>query len=179
MAYTRDDYRKDLEIIRFGADGPELVEAQMRVKLYEAGRYEQLNALVDRGSEEDRAHDRLMDQLQKIDDDVSKSMQAWLNTPSNEHELQQQRHDEYVRKRNDAERQKAQLERDYYDRYYPSKSGGSVSGKLIGILMFIGGLAIPIGSCMQYGWDAPAGALWGFVVAAVGAFVFLINCDIN
>lgn len=173
MSYTREDYRRDLQILSLGAKGVEATEAQLRVRLYEAGRYEQLNALVNQKSEPEIAHDRLLQQMQRIDDDVFQSLQLWLNTPSNDHKLFQQRKGQYDQKRAAAEEQKARL-KDAYEQKYYSQKGGNITAKVIGVLMVIGGLAIPLGSCACYGWDAPVGTLWGFVIAAIGAFTYLM-----
>lgn len=173
MSYSREDYRRDLQILSLGAKGVEATEAQLRVRLYEAGRYDQLNALVNQKSESEIAHDRLLQQMQRIDDDVFQSLQLWLNTPSNDHKLFQQRKEQYDQKRAAAEEQKARLKEAYEEKYY-SKKGGNITAKAIGVLMVIGGLAIPLGSCACYGWDAPVGTLWGFVIAAIGAFTYLM-----
>lgn len=52
--YTREDYLHDLQILRFGAQGVEAMEAQARVRLYEAGRYSQLETLIEKQNEASR-----------------------------------------------------------------------------------------------------------------------------
>lgn len=174
MSYSREDYRRDLQILSLGAKGVEATEAQLRVRLYEAGRYDQLNALVNQKSESEIAHDRLLQQMQRIDDDVFQSLQLWLNTPSNDHKLFQQRKEQYDQKRAAAEAQKAQLKEEYERKYY-SQKGGSTALKVVGALMFLGGLAFLLGSCATHGIDAPLSVLWWPVIAAVGAFLYLLG----
>lgn len=171
MSYTREDYRRDLQILNLGAKGVEATEAQLRVRLYEAGRYDQLNTLVNQKSEDEITHDRLLQQLQRIDDDVFQSLQLWLNTPSNDHKLFQQRMEQYDQKRAAAEEQKARLKAAYEKKY--SQKEGSTTLKVIGVLMFLGGTAFLLGSCATHGIDAPLSVLWWPIIAAVGAFLYL------
>lgn len=52
--YTKEDYLTDLQLLRFGAQGVEAMEAQARVRLYEAGRYSQLETLIEKQNEAGR-----------------------------------------------------------------------------------------------------------------------------
>ena len=82
MAYTQDDYLKDLMTIKLG-DGYEKMEAQARVKLYEAGRYTQLNTLIAEQNKEntDLDYELYERQAEQIDKQINTAMQIWLNTP--------------------------------------------------------------------------------------------------
>ena len=116
MAYTRDDYLKDLAIVKLG-DGFEKMDAEMRVKLYEAGRYTQLNALLkeDEDSfEDDREYNILQSQLEQIDWQISMAMRIWLNTPSGEHDLWNEHHQLWLKTKAEGEAKKAQLEKEYW-----------------------------------------------------------------
>lgn len=174
MPYTKEDYKRDLQIVALGSSGPEKFEAEMRIRFYEAGRYDQLNALLYAQNEAEIDFNRLMDELQRVDDDVFRSMQLWLNTPSNQTALWNERQKEYERKKEEGELKKAQLQAEY-DRKHRAQQGGSSKGKLVGVLMFIGGLLLLINSCARLGFVFSAGGWWGLIIAFIGFIVFFLN----
>ena len=114
MAYTQDDYLKDLMTIKLG-DGYEKMEAQQRVKFYEAGRYTQLNALIAQQNEEnsDPDYDLYERQVEEIDKNINAAMQIWLNTPAGNHALWMLRSQEYDRIKRDGEARKEELFKEY------------------------------------------------------------------
>ena len=174
MPYTKEDYKWDLQIVALGSSGPEKWEAETRIRLYEAGRHDQLNALLYSQNKAEIDFNRLMDEMQRIDDDVFRSHLLWLNTPSSQTALWNEREKEYERKKKEGELKKAQLQAEY-DRKHQSQSTGSNKGKLIGALMFVGGLALLVSSCARLGFVFSTGGWWGLIIAFVGFFVFMLS----
>ena len=153
MAYTRDDYLRDLAIVKLG-DGFEKMDAEMRVKLYEAGRYTQLNALLkeDEASiEGDVEYNILQSQIKQIDWQISLAMNIWLNTPTGEHELSNERYQFWVKTRDEGEAKKAQLEREYWAKKEAEERGKAARDTRDSLLFFafiIGGIILLLVSCV-------------------------------
>lgn len=151
MAYTRDDYLKDLMIVQMG-DGCEKTEAQVRVRLFEAGRYAQLNALVDSQTEEDRdpEYDLYERRVKQIDDRINMAQTIWLSTPSGEHELWMKRNQEYVRIRDEGTAQKEQLRKEYWDKKEAEarrQEKAEVRDSLLFFAFIVGGIILLLVSC--------------------------------
>lgn len=145
MAYTQDDYLKDLMTIKLG-DGYEKMEAQQRVKFYEAGRYTQLNALIAQQNEEDSDpdYDLYERQVEQIDKKINAAMQIWLNTPADNHALWMQRSQEYDRIKKDGEARKEELFKEYQKKAAQRARKDEISGLLFfaGIVTVLGGIVI-------------------------------------
>ena len=145
MAYTQDDYLKDLMTIKLG-DGYEKMEAQQRVKFYEAGRYTQLNALIAQQNEEDSDpdYDLYERQVEQIDEKINAAMQIWLNTPAGNHALWMQRSQEYDRIKKDGEARKEELFKEYQKKAAQRARKDEISGLVFfaGIVTVLGGIVI-------------------------------------
>lgn len=151
MAYTRDDYLKDLMIVQMG-DGCEKTEAQVRVRLYEAGRYTQLNALVDSETEDSDSEYNLYERrVKQIDDRINMAQRIWLNTPSGEHELWMKRNQEYVKIRDEGTAQKEQLWKEYWGKKEAEEREKAKRDARDAVLFFVfivGGCILLLASCM-------------------------------
>lgn len=150
MAYTQDDYLKDLMIVRLG-DGLEKTEAQVRVRLYEAGRYTQLNALVDSQSEDsDLEYDLYERQVKQIDDRINIAQRVWLNTPSGEHELWMKRSKEFEKIREEGEAQKKELWKEYLNKKEAEarkQEKAEARDALLFFAFIVGGIILLLVSC--------------------------------
>lgn len=150
MAYTQDDYLRDLMIVQLG-DGCEKTEAQVRVRLYEAGRYTQLNALIDSQEEDgDPEYDLYERRIKQIDDRINMAQRIWLNTPSGEHELWMKRSQEYDRIRDEGEAQKKQLWKEYWDKKEAEereRAKRNNSDAIMYFMLVISGIILLLVSC--------------------------------
>lgn len=117
MAYTHDDYLRDLQIAQLGS-GYEQGEAKMRVRLFEAGRYTQLEAMIAREMEENKDLDFELyeKQVEMIYERTNQAMQIWLNTPSGNQELWMRRMEEYEKIREEGDREKELLWQQYLNK---------------------------------------------------------------
>lgn len=145
MAYTQDDYLKDLMTIKLG-DGYEKMEAQARVKLYEAGRYTQLNTLITEQNKEntDLDYELYERQAEQIDKQINTAMQIWLNTPASDHELWMQRNQEFDKIKKEGEARKEELFKEYKKKVEQRARKDEMSGLLFfaGIIAVLGGIVI-------------------------------------
>lgn len=150
MAYTQDDYLRDLMIVQLG-DGCEKTEAQVRVRLYEAGRYTQLNALIDSQEEDsDPEYDLYERRVKQIDDRINMAQRIWLNTPSGEHELWMKRSQEYDRIRDEGEAQKKQLWKEYWGKKESEarkQEKAETRDSLLFFAFIVGGIILLLVSC--------------------------------
>ena len=117
MAYTQDDYLKDMLLIQM--DDSDL-EAKARVSMYRAGRYDKLNAMYGKGNEnsceDDPEYNILQNKIQQIDWQISAAQNVWLYTPSGEHKLWNERYQYYLSVKDKGEQKKDELRREYLDK---------------------------------------------------------------
>lgn len=151
MAYTQDDYLKDLLLIQMNdAD----LEAKARVSMYRAGRYDKLNAMYgkdnDDSPEDDPKYNILQNQIRQIDWQISSAQNVWLYTPSGEHELWNERYQYYLRVKDEGERKKEQLSKEYWEKKMAEariQEKAEARDALLFFAFIVGGIILLLVSC--------------------------------
>lgn len=151
MAYTQDDYLKDLLLAQMDDD----LEAKARVSMYKAGRYDKLNAMTaqDAGGrpEDDPAYNMLKAKIEQIDWQISMAQGVWLHTPSGEHDLWNERHQFYLKTKEEGEAKKAELEKEYWDKKLAEarkQEKAETRDALLFFVFIVGGCILLLASCM-------------------------------